>query len=80
MLKACGLKLILVAGNVFLGLFIDTLKYDYKGFTDVSAILHYLSDKRLPYIICGDININLLQHTSSSSVHKYIETYESYNC
>ena len=40
----------------------------------------YLSDKRLPYIICGDININRLQHTSSSSVHKYIETYESYIC
>jgi len=56
-------------------------KYGCKGFTDdVSAILHYLSDKRLPYIICGDININVLQHTSSSSVHKYIETYESYNC
>jgi len=47
---------------------------------DVSAILHYLSDKRLLYIICGDIDVNLLQHTSSSSVHKYIETYESYNC
>jgi len=56
-------------------------KYDCKGFTDdVSAILHYLSDKKLPYIICGDFNINLPQHTSSSSVHKYIETYESYNC
>jgi len=56
-------------------------KYDCKGFTDyVSATLHYLSDKRLPHIICGDININLLQHTSSSSVHKYIEAYESYNC
>jgi len=56
-------------------------KYDCKGFTDdVSAILHYLSDKRLPYIICGDININRLQHTSSSSVNKYIEIYESYNC
>jgi len=55
-------------------------KYACKGFTDdVSATLHYLSDKRLPYIICGDININLLQHTSSSSVRKYIETYESYN-
>jgi len=53
----------------------------YDCFTDdVSAILHYLSDKKLPYIICGDINMNLLQHTSSSSVHKYIETYESYNC
>jgi len=56
-------------------------KYDCKCFTDdVSAILHYLSDKKLPYIICGDININLLQHTNSSSVYKYIETYESCNC
>ena len=43
-------------------------------------MLHYLSDKKLPYIICGDININRLQHTSSSSVNKYIEIYESYNC
>ena len=56
-------------------------KYDCKGFTDdVSAISHYLSDKTLQYIFCGDININLLQHTSLSGVHKHIEMYESDNC
>jgi len=39
-------------------------KHD-KGFSDdVIAILHQRSDKRQPYIICGDININLLQHTT----------------
>jgi len=64
-----------------LGIIYRHPKYECKGFTDnVSVLLHYLSDKRLPYIICGDININLLQHTSSSSVQEYIETYESYNC
>jgi len=71
----------IVGRQCILGVIYRHPKYDYKGFTDdVSAILHYLSDKRLPHIICGDININLLQHTSSSSVHKYIETYKSYNC
>ena len=75
-----------VASNIggrqcVLGVIYRHPKYDCRGLTDdVSAILHYLSDKRLPYIICGDININRLQHTSSSSVHKYIESYESYNC
>ena len=64
-----------------LGIIYRHPKYHCKGFTEnVSVILHYLNDKRLPYIICGDININLLQHSSSSSVHEYIETYESYNC
>ena len=57
------------------------LKCDCKRFTDdVITILHYLSDKRLPYIICGDIGINVLQRTSSSSRHNYIATYETYNC
>ena len=75
-----------VASNIggrqcVLGVIYRHPKYDCRGLTDdVSAILHYLSDKRLPYIICGDININRLQHTSSSSVHKYIEADESYNC
>jgi len=39
-----------------------------------------LSDISLPYIICGDINITLIKHRSSSSIHDYIETYETCNC
>jgi len=31
-------------------------------------------------LFCGDININLLQHTRSSSVHKYTEIHKSYIC
>jgi len=34
----------------------------------------------VPYILCGDINIKLLQHSSSSRIHNCIETCKSYNC
>ena len=36
--------------------------YDIGAFTEnICEVLHNLSDKKLPFIICGDININLMQ-------------------
>jgi len=57
MLNACELKRFLVACNVFFGSFLGNLNMIAK------ALLFYtVSDKRLLYVICGDIKINLLQH------------------
>ena len=46
----------------------------------LSETLHYLSNSKLPFLICGDININLLQQDTMLSVSKYVDTYNSYNC
>jgi len=39
-----------------------------------------LSNSKLPFLICGDININLLQQDTVLSVSNYVKTYNSYNC
>jgi len=39
--------------------------YDISAFTEnIREILHNISDKKLPFIICGDININLTQQNT----------------
>jgi len=38
-----------------------------------------LSNSKLPFLICGDININLLQQDTVLSVNNYVKTYNSYN-
>jgi len=55
--------------------------YDISAFAEnICEILHNLSDKKLPFIICGDININLMQQTAIPQVRKYVNVYKSYNC
>jgi len=54
---------------------------DIHSFThNLSETLHYLSNSKLPFFICGDININLLQQDTVLSVSNYVNTYNSYNC
>ena len=54
---------------------------DIHTFThNLSETLHYLSNSKLPFLICGDININLLQQDTMLSVRNYVNTYNSYNC
>ena len=54
---------------------------DIQSFThNLSETLHYLSNSILPFLICGDININLLQQDTVHSISNYVKTYNSYNC
>jgi len=54
---------------------------DIQSFThNLSETLHYLSNSKLLFLICGDININLLQQDIVLSVSNYVNTYNSYNC
>jgi len=55
--------------------------YDISAFTkNICEILHNLSDKKLPFIICEDININLMQQTAIPQARNYVNAYKSYNC
>jgi len=55
--------------------------YDISAFTENTCeILHNFSDKKLPFIICGDININLMQQNAISQVRNYVNAYKSCNC
>jgi len=47
---------------------------------NLSETLHHWSNSKLPFLICGDININLLQQDTVLSVSNYVSTYNSYNC
>jgi len=52
-----------------------------SAFTEnICEILHNLSEKKLPFIICEDININLMQQTAIPQVRNYVSAYKSYNC
>jgi len=54
---------------------------DIQSFThNLSETLHYLSNSKLPFLICDDININLLHQDTVLSVSNYVKTYNSYNC
>jgi len=54
---------------------------DIHSFTlNLSETLHYLSNAKLPFLICGDIKINELQQDTLLSVGNYVKTYNSYNC
>jgi len=54
---------------------------DIQSFThNLRETLHYLSNSKLPFLICGDININLLQQDTVVSVSNYVKTYNLYNC
>ena len=53
----------------------------YDSFTkELENILHNLNDKKVTYCICGDFNINLLQHESSQQVKNYTNLMLAYNC
>jgi len=53
----------------------------YDSFTkELENILHNLNDKKVTYYICGDFNINLLQHESSQQVKNYTNLMLAYNC
>ena len=43
-------------------------------------ILHNLNDNKVTNCICGDFNINLLQHESSQQVKNYTNLMLAYNC
>jgi len=52
---------------------------DIQSFThNLSETSHYLSNSKLPFMICGDININLLQQDTVLSVSNYVKPYNSY--
>jgi len=53
---------------------------DISAFTEnICELLQNLSDQKLPFIICGDININLMQQTAIPQVRNYVNAYKSYN-
>jgi len=53
----------------------------YDSFTkELENILHNLNDNKVTYYICGDFNINLLQHESSQQVKNYTNLMLAYNC
>jgi len=50
---------------------------DIQSFThNLSETLHYLSNSKLPFLICGDINSNLLQQDTLLSVSNYVNTFK----
>ena len=55
MLKACGLKLMLVAGNVFLELFIDTLNMTVKVLLTMLVLFYTIEVIRGCHILFVEI-------------------------
>ena len=54
---------------------------DITAFAEnIREVPHNLNDKKLPFIICGDINMNLMQQNAIPQVRKYVNAYKSYNC
>ena len=56
--------------------------YDISAFTEnICEILHNISDKKLPFIICRDININLMQQNTIPQVRNYVklQLFRTYN-
>jgi len=52
-----------------------------NAFTEsLNETLRYLSDLKVPFFVCGDVNINLLHHKIALPMRNYISTCTSYGC
>jgi len=52
-----------------------------SNFTEhLGEVMHYLTDKKTPFVICGDFNIDLKKHHQSSLIYHHVNTYSSFNC